>query len=137
MSYLNNYIQRGYELFRQRVADGRKQSTEAIEKVAQGHVWLGQDALKIKLVDQLGGLDEAVKKAAELAKLKEYHTSNYPGKVDIMDQILHATENAKGNYLDAQLRSMLGDYYEPFMLIKNINKQNAIQARIPYRLNIH
>ena len=137
MSYLNMYIQRGYELFRQRVVDGRKQSVEAIEKVAQGHVWLGKDALGIKLVDQLGGLDEAVKKAAELAKLKEYYTDSYPGKIDILDQILNATETAKGNYLDAQLRGALGEYYEPFMLMKNINKQNAIQARIPFRLNIH
>lgn len=137
MSYLNMYIQRGYELFRQRVVDGRKQSVEAIEKVAQGHVWLGQDALGIKLVDQLGGLDDAVKKAAELAKLKEYYTDSYPGKIDILDQILNATETAKGNYLDAQLRGALGEYYEPFMLMKNINKQNAIQARIPFRLNIH
>ena len=137
MSYLNMYIQRGYELFRQRVVDGRKQSVEAIEKVAQGHVWLGKDALGIKLVDQLGGLDEAVKKAAELAKLKEYYTDSYPGKESLMDQILQATETAKGNYLDAQLRGALGEYYEPFMLMKNINKQNAIQARIPFRLNIH
>ena len=112
-------------------------STETIEKVTQGHVWLGEDALGIKLVDQLGGLDDAVKKAAELAKLEEYYTDSYPGKVDIMEQILHATQNAKGNYLDAQLRSSLGEYYEPFMLMKTINKQNAIQARIPFRLNIH
>ena len=82
MSYLNMYIQRGYELFRKRVADGRKLPVDAVEKVAQGHVWLGQDALKIKLVDQLGGLDEAVKKAAELAKIDEFYPDPYPAKAD-------------------------------------------------------
>ncbi len=136
MSYLNMYIDRGYKLFRKRVADGRRQTPDAIEKVAQGHVWLGKDALKIKLVDQLGGLDEAVKKAAELAKIDEYYTSSYPGKVSWKDQLFNNLSDAKGNYLDAELRATLGDYYEPFMLIKNINKENAIQARLPFYMNI-
>ncbi|MBR1400899.1 MAG: signal peptide peptidase SppA [Prevotella sp.] len=136
MSYLNMYIQRGYQLFRKRVADGRKLSVDAVEQVAQGHVWLGQDALKIKLVDQLGGLDDAVKKAAELAKLEKYHTRAYPGKADFIDQLMEKTSNSGGNLLDAQLRTVLGTYYEPFMLLRNINEQNAIQARIPFYINL-
>ena len=136
MSYLNMYIDRGYELFRKRVADGRKQPVEAIENIAQGHVWLGQDALKIKLVDQLGSLDEAVKKAAELAKLEDYYTSPYPGKPDLMESLMKTIDNAGGNYLDAQMRSTLGEFYEPFVLMKNMNKQSAIQARMPFYLNI-
>ena len=136
MSYLNMYIQRGYQLFRKRVADGRKLSVDAVEQVAQGHVWLGQDALKIKLVDQLGGLDDAVKKAAELAKTNKYHTASYPGKADLLEQLMQKTGEANGNYLDAQLRTVLGSYYEPFMLLKHINEQSAIQARIPFYFNI-
>ncbi|MBR1427897.1 MAG: signal peptide peptidase SppA [Prevotella sp.] len=136
MSYLNMYIQRGYQLFRKRVADGRKLSVDAVEQVAQGHVWLGQDALKIKLVDQLGGLDDAVKKAAELAKTDKYHTASYPGKADLFEQLMQKTGEANGNYLDAQLRTVLGSYYEPFMLLKHINEQSAIQARIPFYFNI-
>ena len=87
MSYLNKYIDRGYNLFRQRVADGRKMSVAGVEKIAQGRVWLGQDALKIKLVDELGGLDKAVAKA--------------------------------------------------FMLLKSIDRQSAIQARVPFVMNIN
>ena len=136
MSYLNMYIQRGYQLFRKRVADGRKLSVDAVEQVAQGHVWLGQDALKIKLVAQLGGLDDAVKKAAELAKTDKYHTASYPGKADLLEQLMQKTGEANGNYLDAQLRTVLGSYYEPFMLLKHINEQSAIQARIPFYFNI-
>lgn len=134
MAYLSSYISRGYSLFRQRVADGRHMSVDAVEKVAQGHVWVGQDALKIKLVDQLGGLDDAVAKAAKLAKLDEYYTASYPGKVDWLDQFTSAMSS--GSYIDNQMRVAMGEYYSTFMLLKDINKQSAIQARIPYMVNI-
>lgn len=134
MRYLNNYIDRGYALFRSRVAQGRKMKVEQVEKIAQGRVWLGQDALKVKLVDELGGLDKAITKAAQLAKLKEYHTAAYPGKTSWVDQLLN---NLSGeSYINAQARQALGEYYEPFMLMKDINNQSAIQARIPFKLNI-
>lgn len=134
MRYLNNYIDRGYALFRSRVAQGRKMKVEQVEKIAQGRVWLGQDALKVKLVDELGGLDKAVAKAAQLAQLKEYHTAAYPGKTSWVDQLLN---NLSGeSYINAQARQALGEYYEPFMLMKDINNQSAIQARIPFKLNI-
>jgi len=134
MRYLNNYIDRGYALFRSRVAQGRKMKVEQVEKIAQGRVWLGQDALKVKLVDELGGLDKAVAKAAQLAKLKEYHTAAYPGKTSWVDQLLN---NLSGeSYINAQARQALGEYYEPFMLMKDINNQSAIQARLPFKLNI-
>lgn len=134
MRYLNNYIDRGYALFRSRVAQGRKMKVEQVEKIAQGRVWLGQDALKVKLVDELGGLDKAVVKAAQLAKLKEYHTAAYPGKTSWVDQLLN---NLSGeSYINTQARQALGEYYEPFMLMKDINNQSAIQARIPFKLNI-
>lgn len=134
MRYLSNYIDRGYALFRSRVAQGRKMKVEQVEKIAQGRVWLGQDALKVKLVDELGGLDKAVAKAAQLAKLKEYHTAAYPGKTSWVDQLLN---NLSGeSYINAQARQALGEYYEPFMLMKDINNQSAIQARIPFKLNI-
>lgn len=134
MAYLSSYISRGYSLFRQRVADGRHVSVDAVEKVAQGHVWVGQDALKIKLVDQLGGLDDAVAKAAKLAKLDEYYTASYPGKADWLDQFTSAMSS--GSYIDNQMRVAMGEYYSTFMLLKDINKQSAIQARIPYMVNI-
>ena len=134
MAYLSSYISRGYSLFRQRVADGRHMSVDAVEKVAQGHVWVGQDALKIKLVDQLGGLDDAVAKAAKLAKLEEYYTASYPGKADWLDQFTSAMSS--GSYIDNQMRVAMGEYYSTFMLLKDINKQSAIQARIPYMVNI-
>jgi protease-4 len=132
MALLDQYIGRGYELFRKRVADGRKQTVDAVEEIAQGRVWLGNDALKIKLVDAIGSLDDAVRKAAELAKLGEYHTTDYPAAPDWIEQLMQMTD--KGSYLDAEMRQTLGEYYEPLRLVKTINRQSAIQARLPYYL---
>jgi signal peptide peptidase sppA, 67K type len=135
MSYLSQYVNRGYKLFRHRVAEGRKMTDNQVEKIAQGHVFTGQDAQKIGLVDQLGGLDVAVAKAAQLAKLPNYRTSAYPEADDVLDQILKQVK--PDTYLSDELRANLGDYYEPFTLLKTINQQSAIQARLPFYPNIH
>lgn len=135
MAMLNAYVGRGYELFRKRVADGRHMSVNSVEQIAQGRVWTGGDALKIKLVDEIGGIDKAIAKAAKLAKIDEYYASSYPAEDDWMTQLL-GTVSGGDNYLDDQLRATLGDYYAPFMYLKTINMQSAIQARLPYELII-
>ena len=134
MALLEQYIDRGYKLFRQRVADGRKMTVEQVEEIAQGRVWLGNDALPIKLVDAIGSLDDAVKKAAQLAKLDEYHATSYPEGDNWLSNLLNKASNK--NYLDEQMRATLGEYYEPLLLVKSLNKQSAIQARLPYYLTI-
>ena len=128
-------VNRGYSLFRQRVAEGRRLPVESVEKIAQGRVWLATDALNIKLVDQLGGIDDAVKKAAQLAKLKDYYTSDYPAAASWMDNLL-TSMSSSGTYLDEQLRQTLGDFYQPFTMLRSIDKREAIQARIPYAISI-
>ncbi|MBO4822603.1 MAG: signal peptide peptidase SppA [Prevotella sp.] len=137
MGYLDAYVDRGYKLFRKRVADGRKLGVEAVEAIAQGRVWLGQDAYKNKLVDQLGSLDDAVAKAAKLAKLDNYHTAPYPAVPDFFEQLMSSMDEQKGNYLDEAMRASLGEFYEPMKLLRNINRHNAIQARMPFVPNIH
>lgn len=134
MAMLENYVGRGYELFRKRVADGRKMKVEEVEAIAQGRVWLGQDGLKNKLVDALGGLDMAVAKAAELAKLKEHHTEAYPAKKTWVEQLMEGM--VTDDYIDGKMKAALGEYYTPFMTLKNINRQDAIQARMPYHIII-
>lgn len=134
MAMLENYVGRGYELFRKRVADGRKMKVEEVEAIAQGRVWLGQDGLKNKLVDALGGLDMAVAKAAELAKLKEHHTEAYPAKKTWVEQLMEGM--VTDDYIDGKMKAALGEYYTPFMTLKNINRQEAIQARMPYHIII-
>lgn len=137
LSHLESYIDRGYKLFRQRVADGRRLKVDQVEQVAQGHVWLGQDALKIGLVDQLGGVEVALRKAAQLAKLTQWHSSAYPVLPDYLSQLLDLPGAARGNYLDEQMRQSLGAYYEPFALIRDLQAQNPLQARLLFEPNIH
>ncbi len=127
------YIQRGYSLFCQRVAQGRRMSVPHVNELAQGHVYLGKAALNLKLVDALGGLSEAVKKAAALAKLQDYYTENYPAPASWFDML--STSETIDNYLSDQMHTALGDYYEPFMLVKTLSRQSAIQARVPFWLN--
>ena len=134
LAHLGTYIDRGYKLFRKRVADGRHMSEAQVEQIAQGHVWLGQDALKIKLVDQLGGLNEAVSKAAALAKLDKYHTASYPAPAGWSEMLLDRMQS--GNYLDEQMRAALGEYYEPMMVVRNLSNRNPIQARLPFYIYI-
>ena len=134
LAHLGTYIDRGYKLFRKRVADGRHMSEAQVEQIAQGHVWLGQDALKIKLVDQLGGLNEAVSKAAALAKLDKYHTASYPAPAGWSEMLLDRMQS--GNYLDEQMKAALGEYYEPMMVVRNLSNRNPIQARLPFYIYI-
>lgn len=137
LSHLESYIDRGYKLFRQRVADGRRLKVDQVEQVAQGHVWLGQDALRVGLVDQLGGVEVALRKAAQLAKLTQWHSTAYPVLPDYLSQLLDLPGAARGNYLDEQMRQSLGAYYEPFTLIRDLQAQNPVQARLPFEPNIH
>lgn len=135
MRMLQVYIDRGYNTFKDRVAQGRKLTMQQVETIAQGHVYTGEDALKIKLVDELGGLDKAVLKAVQLAKIKDYYTKNYPTPVNWLDQIFG--DYVQDNYLSEQLHSSLGMLYQPFSILRTLNQQSAIQARIPYFININ
>ena len=133
MKRMQTYVDRGYQNFLNIVSEGRGMKPAQVDSIAQGRVWLATDAIKIKLVDQIGSLDDAVKKAAELAKAKEYHTKAYPGKGNWLDTFM-PKEN-KGSYLDSKLQEelkiFLGDLYEPLMEIRqSVKSGNTLQARI-------
>jgi len=133
MKFMQTYINRGYQSFLNIVSEGRGMKPAEVDSIGQGRVWLATDALKIKLVDKLGSLDDAVKKAAELAKLDEYHTSTYPAQGSWMDQFL-PKEN-KDTYLDSkfqeELKVLLGDLYEPLMELRQTVKDGSyVQARM-------
>ena len=129
MKHMQTYIEQGYQQFLNIVSEGRGMKPAQVDSIAQGRVWLASDASKIKLVDQLGSLDDAVKKAAELAKLKEYHTANYPSKGSWLDSFM--SNDSKGSYLDGELRLLLGDLYEPIMEIRQTIKDGSrVQARM-------
>ena len=136
MGFIQTSVNRGYMLFKSRVAAGRKLSMERVEELAQGHVYLGEDALKIKLVDELGGLDRAVVKAAQLAKVKTWYAESYPEPMGVVEQLLNSG-TSRNNFLDEQLRLALGSLYEPFMLTRSLQQMDAVQARMPFRLQVN
>jgi len=132
-SLMQNYVNRGYELFVKRCANGRKMKPDQIKAIAEGRVWTGEDALKIGLVDKIGGLKDAINLAVAKAKLTSYEITEYPEKEDF------ATKFMKGFADDVETRfvkAQLGDQYNLFKQIKNLEKVNGIQARLPYDLII-
>ena len=129
MKYLQGHVDRGYISFLNIVSEGRGMKPAQVDSIAQGRVWLATDAVKIKLVDKLGSLDDAVKKAAELAKVSDYYTTTDPGESSWMDTFF--PKEKKGSYLDGELRMLLGELYEPLMEIrKTIKDGSRIQARM-------
>jgi len=142
--YLQGYVDRGYERFLSIVGNGRKMTRDEVDSIAQGRVWLAADAKGIKLVDELGSLDDAVKKAAQLAGMQEYHTSTYPAKKSWTESFFNSDEETAGTYLDklaqtrasAQLRTMLGDLYEPIMQLRLDQHRNRLQARLPFSIAV-
>ena len=128
IAMLQKYINRGYATFLQRVAEGRKMKTADVDKIAQGRVWLGKDALKIRLVDQLGSIDDAIAKAAKLAKMQDYSICSYPIAKDWTESLF--SEGREGSYLDEQIRLLLGEYYEPFAIMHGIRSMSPVQARM-------
>ena len=85
---MQNMVERGYDLFTRRCADGRGMSQDEIKKIGEGRVWLGKDALEIGLVDSLGNINDAIAKAVELAELGDYQLVSYPEKKDPFEEML-------------------------------------------------
>ena len=127
--FMQTYVNRGYETFLSIVGDGRKISRDQVHEIAQGRVWLAKDALGIKLVDKLGSLDDAVKKAAEMAKLSEYHAKNYPEPETWFEQLMKMEEK-RGTNLDTELRKALGDLYQPVIDLRRDQQRNRLQTRL-------
>ena len=135
LSLLQNNVNRGYMLFKKRVAEGRKMTMEQVENIAQGRVWLGQDAIKLKLVDQLGGLDDAIAKAAKLAKMNDYETASYPSPLSTWEQLLGSYVGGD-DLLNSKMQAYLGEFYEPFKIINDAKHMDKVQARMPYIIKI-
>lgn len=108
---------------------------EQVENIAQGRVWLGQDAIKLKLVDQLGGLDDAIAKAAKLAKMNDYETASYPSPLSTWEQLLGSYVGGD-DLLNGKMQAYLGEFYEPFKIINDAKHMDKVQARMPYIIKI-
>ena len=124
-----NYVNRGYELFVKRCADGRGMSAEAIKAIAEGRVWTGVDAQKNGLVDVLGGLDTAVKIAVEKAGLKDYNLKEYPAKKNFVEELMN---DFSASVETRVLRNQLGDNYRYVSYLKEIQSRQGVQAIMPF-----
>lgn len=130
---MQNFVERGYDLFLTRCSDGRGISKDSINMIAQGRVWTGEQALKIGLVDALGNLDTAIAEAAKLAGLEDYALRGFPKKEDFWSSFL---SNQKEEMTTKALKEYLGSDYQIFKTIKEIKQQDFIQARMPYDVDI-
>ena len=131
---MQQFVNRGYKLFLQRVADGRGMTPEEVDKIAQGRVWTGNQALKIKLVDRLGTLDDAVAEAAKRAELSDYKVIQSPAKESWTERLL--SETLKPDYLEQKLKTCLGEYYEPLRFVSTLSGKPELQARIFFVPNL-
>lgn len=123
---MQNMVDDIYVQFVQLVADGRQMSTEEVDAIAQGRVWCGEDALKIKLVDEIGGLEDAIRYAAIAAGLEEYRVSEFPKAKTGVEKLMESFGNASATFASIS---------NPEQLIERLQEAAAgrnVYARLPY-----
>lgn len=126
---MQSYVERGYELFTSRCAEGRKISQDSIKKIGEGRVWDGSEALKIGLVDQLGGLDTAIAAMAKKLNVESYTLDIYP-KTDT--EWFTALLEAKKNFKATAIREELGEMTPLYRNINRIKKMSTLQTRMDF-----
>ncbi len=127
-------VNRVYQVFMKRVADGRNMSIANVDSIGQGRVWTGAQAVELKLVDRLASLDEAIKAAAQKAKITDYRVAEYPRSKDPFAEIWSVSkEKVKAMMIDEEL----GDYGKYLKELKKAVGHTGIQARIPYLIEIY
>lgn len=131
---IQNMVNSGYELFTKRCSEGRNIPIDRLKEIAGGRVWTGEMAKDLKLVDELGGLDTALKAAAKRANLDGYRTLSYPAQQDKFTLLMNMAKPER--YIQAQMQETMGEYFPVFQLIKNIKNMDRIQTRLPFEFEI-
>lgn len=131
--YVQQSVEHIYDVFITKVATGRKTSKNAIDSIGQGRVWSGADAIKINLVDELGGINDAIAYAAKQAKLKEYKLVDFPKQKDPLQELL---SNSQDEMEARTMKSYLGEQYLYMKHLKNVLNLKGVQARLPYEMII-
>lgn len=136
--YVLESIEKTYATFLKRVAEGRKMTTAQVDAMAQGRVWTGMDAHKLGLVDEIGGLEAAIKYAAKLGKTTSYRTENFPEyEKNFEDLLANFTGIALFQTKEQLLKEQLGEEgFQMLEQIKRVKSRKGIQAMMPYELNI-
>ncbi|MFA7491628.1 MAG: signal peptide peptidase SppA, partial [Mariniphaga sp.] len=127
-------IEEGYHLFISHVAEGREMTLEEVDAIGEGRVWSGENAKEIGLVDAFGGLQEAIKLAAEIEGLDNYRTVALPAQPDPFQQLFKAgTDNIRARFL----KNELGDTYRYYEYLKKSTQMSGVLARMPYDLEVY
>ena len=131
---IQNSVENVYDTFISRVALGRNLSKEYVDSVGQGRVWTGRDALELGLVDVLGGLETAIEISSNMADLQDYRIVNLPKQKDPIEVLL---QDLMGEEVRSSIvKKELGDFYDTYMELKNINSMDQIQMRMPQTFEI-
>jgi protease-4 len=135
MKKLTLHVEEVYDVFTQRVATGRNLPLDEVYKIAEGRVWSGIEAIKIGLVDQLGTIEDAIVKAAELTALSDYGIICYPKQQDFFTKLF--TKLDTDTKIEQALQQQLGELYFTYKGIKTITDSKGIQARLPFEIVIN
>jgi protease-4 len=131
--YIQQSVERIYDVFITKVAQGRHTQKNNIDSIGQGRVWSGADALKIHLVDELGGISNAIAYAVKMAKLPNYKLIELPIQKDPLQELLG---NGKEEMETRAMKTNLGEQYIYIKQLKNVLQLKGIQARLPYEMII-
>ena len=127
-------VEEVYQTFITHVGEGRNMPTANVDSIGQGRVWAGSDAKKIKLIDEFGGLKDAIAFAAKKAKLENYRVVGYPEQEEPFQKIM---KQLGGEGEEAIIKAQLGQHYEYYKRIQRALQIEGIQARIPYELEVY
>jgi protease-4 len=133
MKAMQDIIAGIYDDFTSKVANGRGKTQAQVDSIGQGRVWSGEDALQLGLVDELGGLNQAIASAAGLAGLSDYGLVEYP---KLKDPFQEFVEELTGQKQTSLMKEVLGDQYGMYVQLQSVQKMKGPQARIPFLLEI-
>ncbi|MFW5755858.1 MAG: signal peptide peptidase SppA, partial [Tangfeifania sp.] len=131
---MQQMIEEGYDTFISHVAEGRGMTKEAVDEIGQGRVWSGENAMEIGLIDQFGGLQDAIELAAELEGLENYRTVSLPRQRDPFEELFKTGPDRMRGWI---LKKELGEKYRYYEFLKKASGMNGIYARMPYDLNVN
>ena len=129
--FIQNGVEKVYDTFTKRVAEGRNMKQSDVDSIGQGRVWTGIDALKINLVDEIGGLNDAIAYAVKKANLKDYKLIELPKLINQLDEILGQKESELETRI---IKKQLGPTYLYFKQLQQVSNLIGIQARLPFEI---
>jgi protease-4 len=132
-AYIQQGVEKIYDVFITKVGEGRRMPKNNVDSIGQGRVWSGADAIKINLVDELGGLNDAVLYAAKKANLKDYKVLDYPKRKEPLMELFGASQEEMET---RAIKSKLGEQYIYMQQLKHVLEIKGVQARLPYEMVI-